>query len=79
MGNQVKALDQINLTINKGEFVAIIGTNGSGKSTLAKHFNVLLEPTEGTVAVLGMDTKDEEKLWDIRSHVGMVFKILITR
>lgn len=74
MGNQVKALDQINLTINKGEFVAIIGTNGSGKSTLAKHFNVLLEPTEGTVSVLGMDTKDEEKLWGIRSHVGMVFQ-----
>lgn len=73
-GNVVKALDDVTLTINKGEFVSIIGTNGSGKSTLAKHFNVLLTPSEGDVLVLGMNTKEPEKLWDIRQHVGMVFQ-----
>ncbi|SUP44596.1 energy-coupling factor transporter ATPase [Veillonella criceti] len=73
-GNVVYALDDVSLTIRKGEFVSIIGTNGSGKSTLAKHFNVLLTPTKGTVKVLGMDTKEADHLWDIRQHVGMVFQ-----
>jgi len=73
-GNVVYALDDVSLTIRKGEFVSIIGTNGSGKSTLAKHFNVLLTPTKGTVTVLGMDTSDVDHLWDIRQHVGMVFQ-----
>lgn len=73
-GNVVYALDDVSLSIRKGEFVSIIGTNGSGKSTLAKHFNVLLTPTKGTVTVLGMDTKDAHHLWDIRQHVGMVFQ-----
>lgn len=73
-GNVVKALDDVTLSINKGEFVSIIGTNGSGKSTLAKHFNVLLTPSEGDVQVLGMDTKDPDNLWNIRQHVGMVFQ-----
>lgn len=73
-GNVVYALDDVSLTIRKGEFVSIIGTNGSGKSTLAKHFNVLLTPTKGTVKVLGMDTKETNHLWDIRQHVGMVFQ-----
>lgn len=73
-GNVVYALDDVSLTIRKGEFVSIIGTNGSGKSTLAKHFNVLLTPTKGTVTVLGMDTSDADHLWDIRQHVGMVFQ-----
>lgn len=73
-GNVVYALDDVSLSIRKGEFVSIIGTNGSGKSTLAKHFNVLLTPSKGTVTVLGMDTKDPKHLWDIRQHVGMVFQ-----
>lgn len=74
MGNPVHALKDVDVTIYKGEFVAIIGTNGSGKSTLAKHFNVLLTPTEGNVKVLGMDTQDPAHIWDIRQHVGMVFQ-----
>lgn len=61
-GNVVKALDDVSLSIKKGEFVSIIGTNGSGKSTIAKHFNVLLTPTEGEVLVRGLNTKDEENL-----------------
>ena len=68
------ALDDINIEINKGEFVAIIGHNGSGKSTLAKHMNALLLPTLGTVFVKGMDTRDEKYLWDIRQSTGMVFQ-----
>lgn len=73
-GNDVRALDDVSLTIRRGEFVAIIGTNGSGKSTLAKHFNVLLQPTEGNVIVCGFDTLDDEHIWNIRQHVGMVFQ-----
>ena len=73
-GNDVRALDDVSLTIRRGEFVAIIGTNGSGKSTLAKHFNVLLQPTEGHVIVCGFDTLDDEHIWNIRQHVGMVFQ-----
>ena len=73
-GNDLRALDDVNLTIQRGEFVAIIGTNGSGKSTLAKHFNVLLQPTEGNVTVCGFDTLDDEHIWNIRQHVGMVFQ-----
>lgn len=68
------ALDGINLTIGRGEFVAIIGTNGSGKSTLARHFNALLAPSGGVCLVDGMDTMDESKTWDIRQRVGMVFQ-----
>ena len=73
-GNDVRALDDVNLSIKRGEFVCIIGTNGSGKSTLAKHFNVLLQPSEGHVNVCGFDTRDEAHIWDIRQHVGMVFQ-----
>lgn len=72
--NEVYALKDVNLTVHKGEFVAIIGTNGSGKSTLAKHLNVLLEPTSGTCYILGMSTTEEENVWNIRQHVGMVFQ-----
>lgn len=73
-GNTVKALDGVSLEIAQGEFVAIIGANGSGKSTLARHLNALLLPTEGKVLVSGLDTCDEDKLWDIRQQVGMVFQ-----
>lgn len=68
------ALDHINLAIEAGEFVAIIGTNGSGKSTLAKHFNALLLPTSGTCTINGLNTTDPKDLWDIRQIVGMVFQ-----
>ena len=67
-------LDQVSLTIQPGEFVAVLGHNGSGKSTLAKHFNAILLPTSGKVYVDGMDTCDEDKLLDIRRRVGMVFQ-----
>ena len=68
------ALDEVTLSISSGEFVAIVGHNGSGKSTLAKHLNGLLIPTDGDVWVAGMNTKDEQYLWDIRQTVGMVFQ-----
>lgn len=73
-GNPQVALQKINLTIQKGEFVAVIGTNGSGKSTLAKHLNALLLPTSGKCLICGMDTSEPEFLWDIRQSVGMVFQ-----
>ena len=72
--NQVTALDKIDLQIEPGEFVAVIGANGSGKSTLARHFNALLLPTEGCVKVHGLDTLEEENLWKIRQDTGMVFQ-----
>ena len=68
------AVDQVSLDIRKGEFVAILGHNGSGKSTLAKHFNVILNPTEGTAWVDGMNTSEQERVWDIRQRAGMVFQ-----
>lgn len=68
------AVDDVSVSVNRGEFIAILGHNGSGKSTLAKHFNALLYPTEGTVIVDGMDTKDGEHLWDIRREAGMIFQ-----
>ena len=67
-------LDNLNLSIKKGEFVAVLGHNGCGKSTLAKHFNGLLMPLGGNVYVGGINTKDEDKIWDIRRQVGMVFQ-----
>lgn len=73
-GESKKILDNINLNIEKGSFVAVLGRNGSGKSTLAKHLNAVLLPTKGKVFVDGMDTNDEEKLFDIRRSVGMVFQ-----
>jgi energy-coupling factor transport system ATP-binding protein len=69
-----KALNNVSLTINDGEFVAVVGHNGSGKSTLAKHLNALLLPTEGKVLVDGMDTADETDTLSIRQRVGMVFQ-----
>lgn len=73
-GQEVKALDGVSLKIEQGEFIAIIGANGSGKSTLARHLNALLLPTDGRVTVDGMDTVDENKVWNIRQKVGMVFQ-----
>jgi energy-coupling factor transport system ATP-binding protein len=68
------AVKNINLNIKAGEFVSILGHNGSGKSTLAKLINSILLPFEGEVLVKGMNTKDKEKLWEIRSTAGMVFQ-----
>lgn len=70
----LRALDDVTLEVQKGEFVAILGHNGSGKSTVAKHINALLSPTEGAVFVNEMDTQDEEHLWEIRKSAGMVFQ-----
>lgn len=70
----IKAVDDVTLDIEQGQFIAILGHNGSGKSTLAKHMNAILNPTEGTVWVDGMDTNDETKIWDIRQTAGMVFQ-----
>lgn len=69
-----RALDGIDLNVNPGEFIVILGQNGCGKSTLAKHINALLAPDEGTLWVDGKDTKKPEKLWDVRQSAGMVFQ-----
>lgn len=69
-----RAVDEVSLCIEQGDFVAILGHNGSGKSTFAKHINAIHYPTEGTVWVDGMDTADEDNLWDIRQKAGMVFQ-----
>lgn len=68
------ALNDVNINIEKGSFVAILGHNGSGKSTFAKQINALITPTEGTLWVNGYDTKKEEFIWDIRQSAGMVFQ-----
>ena len=69
-----RAIDDLNVDIEKGSFVAILGHNGSGKSTFAKHINGILAPTEGTVWVADMNTADEESIWEIRKKAGMVFQ-----
>lgn len=69
-----RAIDEVSLDIEPGQFIAILGHNGSGKSTLAKHMNALLVPSDGTMRVDGMDTKEEEHLWDVRQSAGMVFQ-----
>ncbi len=68
------AVDDVDLDIEQGDFVAVLGHNGSGKSTLAKHLNAILYPSEGTVWVDGKDTKEEKYVWDIRQTAGMVFQ-----
>ncbi|MGN0691471.1 MAG: energy-coupling factor transporter ATPase [Oscillospiraceae bacterium] len=70
----VQVLKDLSLDIKKGEFLAILGHNGCGKSTIAKHFNAILLPCGGKVYTAGFDTSDEEHLFDIRNHVGMVFQ-----
>ena len=69
-----KAVNDVSLDIEQGQFIAILGHNGSGKSTLAKHMNAILNPTEGTLWVDGMDTKEEDNIWKIRQTAGMVFQ-----
>lgn len=69
-----RAVDGVNIDIQPGEFVAVLGHNGSGKSTLAKHLNALLYPTEGTLFVDGKDVKQPENIWDVRQTAGMVFQ-----
>ena len=68
------AVDGVSMEVHRGEFVAVLGANGCGKSTLAKHFNAILLPESGTVLVEDMDTRTDEKLYDIRQRVGMVFQ-----
>lgn len=69
-----RAVDGVDIQVEKGEFVAILGHNGSGKSTFAKHINAILYPTEGEITVCGMSTRDSDHLWDIRQSAGMVFQ-----
>ena len=69
-----RAIDEVSLDIEPGQFIAILGHNGSGKSTLAKHMNALLVPSDGTMWLDGMDTKEDEHLWDVRQSAGMVFQ-----
>lgn len=69
-----RAINDVDVDIKKGDFVAVLGHNGSGKSTFAKHINGILMPSEGTVWVSGIDTRDEEHIWDVRKAAGMVFQ-----
>ena len=71
---KVRALDGVSLDVEKGSFISITGKNGSGKSTLAKNINGLLVPTMGSITVKGLDTREDENIWDIRHTVGMVFQ-----
>lgn len=70
----VEAVNALSLQVQKGEFIGILGENGSGKSTFAKLLNALLEPTEGSILIAGMDTADQENIWKIRKQTGMVFQ-----
>lgn len=72
--NQRYALENISMSMNRGEFIAIVGHNGSGKSTLAKHFNSIYLPSSGDITIDGMNTKDDEKIFDIRKKVGLVLQ-----
>lgn len=69
-----RAIDEVDIDVQEGDFIAILGHNGSGKSTLAKHLNALLHPTEGTLYVDGKDVADDDNVWDIRKTCGMVFQ-----
>ncbi|CEQ27027.1 energy-coupling factor transporter ATPase [Paraclostridium sordellii] len=72
--SKFKAIDDLSLNVKQGEFVVVIGHNGSGKSTLSKNLNAILMPTKGDIYIDGLNTKDEEHLWDIRQTAGMVFQ-----
>ena len=69
-----RAVNHVNLDVEAGQFIAVLGHNGSGKSTLAKHINGILQPTSGTVWVKGMNTADEAHIWDVRQSAGIVFQ-----
>ena len=69
-----RAVSDVSLNVEQGDFIAILGHNGSGKSTLAKHINALLLPTEGRMYVDGRDTRDQKKIWELRQTAGMVFQ-----
>ncbi len=69
-----RAVDDVSMTVEQGDFIAILGHNGSGKSTFAKHLNATLHPTEGCVYVGGKDTRKDENLWEVRQTAGMVFQ-----
>lgn len=71
---RVPVLKNVNLNVPEGQFLAVLGHNGCGKSTLAKHFNAILTPTDGKVTVCGIDTADDDRIYDIRQSVGMVFQ-----
>lgn len=73
-GEEAPVIRGVDMQIRQGEFVAVLGHNGSGKSTLAKHLNAILLPSSGRVQVMGMDTADENRIYDIRQRVGMVFQ-----
>ena len=73
-GDELESLCGIDLEIEEGSFVAVLGHNGSGKSTLAKHMNAILVPDEGKVLIDGIDSSDEDKTFEIRRRVGMVFQ-----
>ena len=70
----IRAVDGVSMEVKRGDFVAILGHNGSGKSTIAKQINAILEPTEGTLFVNGIDVSDEENIWAVRQTAGMVFQ-----
>lgn len=72
--DQPLVLTDVSLRINRGDFVALIGHNGSGKSTLAKLINALLVPSEGEITVMDYNTRDEDSVWAIRQHAGMIFQ-----
>ena len=69
-----RAIDEVDIDVQEGQFITILGHNGSGKSTLAKHINAILVPTQGTMWVNGRNTKDPEELWNVRQSAGMVFQ-----
>ena len=69
-----RAVDNVSMTVEQGDFIAILGHNGSGKSTFAKHLNAILHPTEGVIFVGGKDTRKDENIWDVRQTAGMVFQ-----
>ena len=69
-----RAIDEVDIDVKEGQFIAVLGHNGSGKSTLAKHLNAILVPTDGTVWVDGRNTKKPEELWNVRQTAGMVFQ-----
>ena len=69
-----RAVNNLNIQIQKGQFIVVLGHNGSGKSTFAKHLNAIFIPTSGTVIIDGLDTKDDNKIFEIRQKCGMVFQ-----